>query len=81
MLVCEDYIFINIFDTSVNFYISHDEYFHTHELYIKLLNNFSLCDVASFIPLSSITSVPFSVCLIVSDDAEVNKAEICIDRC
>ena len=66
MLVCENYIFIDIFDTSVNFYISHDEYFHVHVLYIMFFNNFSLPDVASsFIPLSNIRSVPFTVCVIV----------------
>ena len=58
------------------FYISHDVYFHTNVLHIKFFNNFSLPDEASsFIPLSNITSVPFSVCVIVSEDAEGNKVE------
>ena len=62
--------------------MSHDGCFHTNVLYIKFFNNFSLPDVASsFIPLSNIRSVPFSVCVIVSEDAEGNKVEICIDRC
>ena len=82
MSVCENYIFIDIIDISVNFYISHDGYFQTNALYIKFFNNFSLLDVAfSFIPLSNIRSVPFSFCVIVGEDAEGNKVEICIDRC
>ena len=79
MLVCENYIlFISLTHLSI-FYISHDEYFHTNELHIKFFNNISLPDVASsVIPLSNITSVPFSVCVIVSEDAEGNKVDICI---
>ena len=82
MLVCENYIFIDIFDISFNFYICHDGYFHTNALYLKFFNNFSLLDVASsFIPLSNVISVVFSVSVIVSEVAEGNKVDICIDRC
>ena len=75
MLVCENDIFIDIFNTSLNFYISHNGYFHTNELYIKFSNNFSLPDVASsVIPLSNVTSVVFSVTIIIDEDTTGNKS-------
>ena len=57
--------------------MSHDGYFHTNALYIKFFNNFSLPNVASsFISLSNVISVVFSVSVIVCEDAEGNKVEI-----
>ena len=82
MLVCENYIFIHIFDISFTFYISHDGYFHKNALYIKFFNNISLPDVASsLIQISNVRSDVLSVSVIVGEEAEGNKAEICTDRC
>ena len=82
MLVCENYIFFDIFNIFSILYISHNGYVHINALYIKFLNNFSLSDVASsVIPLSNVVSVVFSVTVIVSEDTAGNKVEICIDRC
>ena len=82
MLVCENDIFIDIFNIFFKFYISHNGYVHTNASYIKFLNNFCLPDVASSVtPLSNVISVVFSVTVIVGEDTTGNKVEICIDRC
>ena len=82
MLDCESNIFIDLFNISFNFYISHNGYFHTNGMYIKSLNSFSLPDVASsVIPVSSVVSVVFFLTVMVSEDTAGNKVEICIDKC
>ena len=48
MLVCENDIFINIFNIFLICYKSHNWYFYTNALYIKFLNSFFLPDVSSF---------------------------------
>ena len=81
MLVCENDIFINIFNIFCNLlHISH-LIFYTNALYIKFLNSFSLPDVSSTIMLvSSVVSVVFSVTVMVGVDTTSNTLEICIDR-
>ena len=76
MLVCENYIFIDIFDISFNFETSEDEYFHANALYIKFFHKFSLPDVASAsILFFNIILVVISFIVIVGEDAEGNIVE------
>ena len=75
ILVCENDIFIDIFNISFNFVISHNGYFHTNAMYIKFLNSFSLPDVASaIIALLHIISL-VSLRVTVGEDNEPNNVE------
>ena len=82
MLVCENDIFINIFNICFIFlHISQWIFSHQYIAY-KSLNSFSLPDVSSsVIPVSSVVLVVFSVSVMVGEDTTSNKLEICIDRC
>ena len=75
MFICENYLFIDICDISVIFFICQDVYFHTNAFYIKFFNTFSLPDVEScVIPLLHIISL-VSVSVLVNEDSEPNKVE------
>ena len=81
MFICDNYIFINIFDISVNFFfICQDGYFHKNAFYIKFFNKFSLPDVPSaVIAVLHIISLVVSVVVVVvvvvvvTEDDEPNK--------
>ena len=82
MWVCQNDIFINMFNIFFNFLHISSWIFSHKSIVYKVLNGFSLPDVSSsVIPVSSVVWVVFSVTLIRGEDTTSNKLEICIDRC